>query len=235
MFSVTPSGSHVTISPSGVQSIASGGNASFTVTANSGYVLASTVAGTCPAGSWSGAVYTTGAISVDCTVSFSASAQAPSSLSIFTTQVPAIGNITDGVGYELGMKFRSTQAGSITAIRYYKAPSETATGHTGHIWSSSGALLATVAFSGETSSGWQKATLNAPLAINASTTYVVTVNTKTYYVATNNGLQSSVVNGPLSTVADGANGVFGNSGAFPTQSWSSSNYFRDIVFTPNGP
>jgi hypothetical protein len=38
------------------------------------------------------------------------------------------------------------------------------------------------------------------------------------------------VNGPLRSVADGSNGVFGNSaGLFPNQSWNSSNYFVDAV------
>jgi hypothetical protein len=40
------------------------------------------------------------------------------------------------------------------------------------------------------------------------------------------------VNSPLSTVADGANGVYGTMGTFPTQTWSNCNYFRDIVFKP---
>jgi hypothetical protein len=31
-------------------------------------------------------------------------------------------------------------------------------------------------------------------------------------------------------VADGANGTYGSSGAFPNNSYQNSNYFRDIVF-----
>ena len=35
---------------------------------------------------------------------------------------------------------------------------------------------------------------------------------------------------PLSSIADGANGVYGSAaGVFPTQSFSSSNYFVDVV------
>jgi hypothetical protein len=234
-YSVTPSGSNVSISPSGVQSVTAGNRASFTVTANSGYVLSASVGGTCPAGSWSGSSYSTGVINANCSVSFSATpVSSGDSYSVFTTQTPAIPNITDNrVAYELGMKFKSSQAGVITAIRYYKAPSEAAGGHTGRIWSSSGTVLATVTFSGETSSGWQTATLSTPLAISANTTYVVSVNIKTHYVATNNGLQNAISNGPLSSIAGPANGVFGNSGSFPTESWQASNYFRDVVFTPS--
>jgi hypothetical protein len=234
-YNVTPSGSNVSISPSGVQTVNAGSGASFTVTANSGYTRSNTVGGTCPAGSWSGNVYTTGAVNANCTVSFSATLNGGGgSYSVFTTQTPMIPDITDNyVAYELGMKFKSSQAGTVTAIRYYKAASETAGGHTGRIWSSSGTVLATVTFSGETTSGWQTATLSTPLSISANVTYVVTVNTKTHYAATNNGLQNVITNGPLSTIADGANGLFGNPGSFPTESWQTSNYFRDVVFTPS--
>jgi peptidoglycan hydrolase-like protein with peptidoglycan-binding domain/chitodextrinase len=152
------------------------------------------------------------------------------SYSIFTMQTPA-GSYTDGPGqdYELGTKLTSTAAGQITGIRFYKSASESGT-HTGRIWSNAGTELATVAFSGETASGWQTATLATPLSISANTTYVVSVNTgNAYYVATNNGLTSAITNGPLSTVV-GNNGVYGNSGAFPTTTWQASNYFRDVVF-----
>lgn len=147
--------------------------------------------------------------------------------SIFTTQTPA-GSYTDGP-YELGVKFQSSQAGQIVSVRYYKDAAETGT-HTGHVWSASGTLLGTVAFGNETSSGWQTANLANPLPIAANTTYVVSVNSNTAYGATNQGLATPVSNAPLSTVADGDNGLYGSPGAFPTNSYQNSNYFRDLVF-----
>lgn len=149
------------------------------------------------------------------------------SYSVFTTQTPATSG-TDGP-YELGMKFQSSSDGTITKIRYYKVNDEDGS-HTGRIWSSSGTQLASVSFSGETSSGWQEATLGTPLNILANTTYVVTVNSNSAYGATNNGLQSVVSNGPLSSIADGSNGIYGTINTFPTNSWQNSNYFRDVVF-----
>ncbi len=53
------------------ESVAHGGTASFTVTAETGYTTNTAVGGTCPAGSWSGTVYTTGTITAPCNVSFS--------------------------------------------------------------------------------------------------------------------------------------------------------------------
>src|SRR5262249_26287338 len=149
--------------------------------------------------------------------------------SLFTTQTPANGDAADGVPYEIGMKFLVARAGQITAIRYWKAPSDAGT-HVGHIWSATGSLLATVTFSGETASGWQQQALTAPLAVNANTTYTVSVNIITNYVSTVSGLTNSIVNGDISSVADGANGTYGSPNAFPTNSYQNSNYFRDIVF-----
>jgi Domain of unknown function (DUF4347)/Domain of unknown function (DUF4082) len=156
--------------------------------------------------------------------------------SLFTTQTPVITNLTDGTGsagdYELGMEFQSAKAGQISSIRYYKAASETGA-HVGKIWSGTGTLLASVTFANETASGWQQQALSAPLTIQPNTTYVVSVNANQYYVATNSGIATTLTNGDLSAIADGSNGVYNVSpGAFPTQSWQNSNYFRDIVFTP---
>ncbi|MGL5831845.1 MAG: DUF4347 domain-containing protein, partial [Waterburya sp.] len=156
---------------------------------------------------------------------------------LFTTQTPTQTNLTDGTGsagdYELGMEFRTAQAGQISAIRYYKAASETGS-HVGRIWSASGQLLGSVTFSNETASGWQQQALTTPISIAANTTYIVSVNANSYYVATNNGLATTITNGDLSAVADGSNGVYNTTPSnFPTQSYQNSNYFRDIVFTPN--
>ncbi len=75
--SVTVSASgdgNVTVSPTGAVSVRSGQTQSFTVTANSGFTTSASVGGTCPVGSWAGSTYTTGVVTGDCTVSFSASA-----------------------------------------------------------------------------------------------------------------------------------------------------------------
>jgi hypothetical protein len=72
---------------------------------------------------------------------------------------------------------------------------------------------------------------------------VVSVNANSFYVATNSGpffpilktdagLFFPVVNGALTSLADGDNGVFGSPGQFPTQTFEFGNYFRDVVFTP---
>jgi hypothetical protein len=52
-------------------SVANGATASFTLVPDSGFRPSTTVGGTCPAGSLNGNVYTTGALTADCTVTFS--------------------------------------------------------------------------------------------------------------------------------------------------------------------
>ncbi|MBL1200335.1 MAG: DUF4082 domain-containing protein [Nostoc sp. GBBB01] len=148
--------------------------------------------------------------------------------SVFTSQVPGF-EWSDGVSYELGMKFQSTKNGKITAIRYWKAVNETGT-HIGRIWSATGSILGSITFSNETASGWQEQALSIPVGILANTTYVVTVSCNSYFGVTINGLASPVVNGDISSVADGNNGVFGSLNSLPTNSYQNSNYFRDIVF-----
>jgi hypothetical protein len=152
-------------------------------------------------------------------------------VSVLGSQVPISPDKTDGAAYEMGMKFQSTTGGQITAVRYYRAPSETG-GHTGHLWSSTGTLLATVNFSDESLVGWQQANLSQPVTIQAGTVYVVTVGINAYYNASNAAFAGPLVNGPLSAVADGANGVYGPIGSFPTGSFDNSNYFIDVSFTP---
>lgn len=178
---------------------------------------------------WASGSARSGALALLCVLIWAGMSLPAAAETIFTTQTPA-GEFTDGVSYEMGMKFQTAVAGKITAIRYWKAPSEAATGHTGHLWDASGNLLATVNFAGETASGWQQQALATPVTIQANTTYVVSVNIVSYYVATVSGLATSIVNGNLSSVADGQNGVFGNAGSFPTSSFNNTNYFRDVVF-----
>ncbi len=152
---------------------------------------------------------------------------------LFTTQTPAMTDFSNGPNYELGTAFTSDITGQITAVRFWKASSESGT-HIGNIWSSTGQLLASVTFTNETASGWQQQALANPLTIAPKTTYVVSVNTGgTYFVYTPGGLSSQVSNENLSSIA-GNNGLAGTPGTFPTINTDGNNFFRDIVFVPGG-
>jgi trimeric autotransporter adhesin len=90
-----------------------------------------------------------------------------------------------------------------------------------------------VTFTNETDSGWQQQGLPAPLSISANTPYIISVNTAAgFYVASVGGLSSPVLNQDLRSIV-GSNGLFGSPGTFPTGTFSGTNYFRDVFFTPS--
>jgi hypothetical protein len=140
--------------------------------------------------------------------------------------------------YELGVKLRSDVPGVVTGIRFYKQPWMSGFAHAGHLWSSSGALLATAAFTAETASGWQQVNLSRPVAIAANTVYIVSFSTGGGYfgVSTNFFSKSGVDSGPLHALANGVSGgdgVYGaRSGSFPGSSGSGMNFWADVAFTP---
>ncbi len=165
-----------------------------------------------------------------------AAAPAGCPCSVFSsTSVPSTVTVNDSNAVELGMKFRSDVAGTVTGVRFYKGSSNTGT-HTGHLWSASGTLLASVTFSGETASGWQQASFSSPVAVTANTTYVVSYQAPNGFYSANGGYFSSAAdNAPLHGLAsgtDGLNGVYRyGPTAFPTDSYNNTNYWVDVIFS----
>ena len=142
----------------------------------------------------------------------------------------------DTQAVELGVKFRADVDGFITGIRFYKSAANTGT-HVGHLWTSTGQQLASVTFTGETPSGWQQATFSTPVAVSANTVYIASYHTNGgRYSADGKYFATKSVDTPplhaLSNGIDGGNGVYryGASG-FPNQTYNSSNYWVDVVFT----
>ena len=86
--------------------------------------------------------------------------------------VPSVTSASDLSAYELGMKFQSTVPGWVAGVRFYKGTGNNGT-HTGSLWTSSGTLLASGTFTGESASGWQTLLFANPVQITANTTYVV--------------------------------------------------------------
>jgi len=77
--------------------------------------------------------------------------------------VPANPSWNDPSAIEVGMTFTSDAAGAVDGIRFYKGADNTGT-HSGSLWTSSGALLATGSFTSETTSGWQTVTTRSTWA-----------------------------------------------------------------------
>jgi len=156
-----------------------------------------------------------------------------------TSNIPAVSDSGNNAAVEVGVKFQSAVAGSINGMRFYKDVNNTGT-HTGHLWTSGGTLLASVTFTGESSSGWQTATFSSPISISASTLYIISYHTPSgRFSYTSNYFTSAWTNGPLTapdSTSSGGNGVYtiGGSGSFPTSSASSPNFWVDVIFSPTG-
>lgn len=150
--------------------------------------------------------------------------------------IPATAEAGDGRPVELGMKFTSDVAGSVTGVRFYKDPSNAGT-HTGGLWTADGELLAQVAFTGETTDGWQTAAFAEPVPIDAGITYVASYHAPSGRCSmTRPGFSSAVANPPLHALADAItpNGVYayGPAGTFPADSYLATDYGVDVTFAP---
>jgi len=153
-----------------------------------------------------------------------------------STAVPGVVDGGPDSAVELGVKFRSDVAGSITGIRFYKASANTGT-HVGNLWTSTGTLLATATFTGETASGWQQVNFATPVSITTNTVYVASYHANNgHYSANGNYFSVNGVDNPplhaLTNGVSGGNGVFayGSSSAFPNQTWNARNYWVDVVW-----
>ena len=161
---------------------------------------------------------------------------------------PAIVDTGDTSSVTVGVKFQSSQYGSITGIRFYKASTNTGA-HIGSLWSSTGQLLASATFTSETASGWQTVTFAQPVTIQPNTTYVASYLAPTGHESATGSYfypyGPSLAGGadydspPLHAVPNNSsvNGLYtyGPTNTFPTSTYQAANYWVDAVFTPIPP
>jgi len=163
----------------------------------------------------------------------------PSALTIFSpSAVPGILDVGPDQAVELGVKFTADVNGSIKGIRFYKSSTNTGT-HIGNLWSSSGTLLASATFNGETASGWQQVNFAAPVNITAGTLYVASYHTNVGHYSDNLDYftNSGVDNPPLHALQDGLSGfnglfAYASNSTFPNNGFRASNYWVDVAFVP---
>ena len=159
----------------------------------------------------------------------------PATVNLFAaSDTPAKLSDSDSVQVNLGVKFVAAADGTISGVKYYKSAGDIGT-HTGSLWSSTGTLLASATFTNETASGWQTVSFNSPVSITAGTTYVASFHSDGHYATTSNYFKTDHVSGLLTAPAN-SNGVYtyGNANLFPTSSFGATNYWVDVVYSPNG-
>ena len=111
------------------------------------------------------------------------------------------------------------------------------------LWSSTGTLLASTPFSGETTSGWQQANFTTPVPINVVHDIRRLVPRQYGHISANANYFSSIgrdnspLHAPPSGGSWGGNGVYayGASGTFPNQTWNHTNYWVDVVLQTGPP
>jgi hypothetical protein len=159
------------------------------------------------------------------------------SISIFGNAVPnnPIGNVQNATTF--GVKFWSSEPGTISGIRFYRAVASPQ-GYVAQLYSAGGTVLGSATLTQESSPlpGWQEADFASPISISANTTYVAA-----YYCSVGqgpadiHGLVNGVTNGPLtapSSLSVGGNGVYDRGNVFPGHGYEASNFYVDVAFEP---
>jgi hypothetical protein len=157
-----------------------------------------------------------------------------------STAAPTTPDVGSDSPVEIGVRFYSDTPGNIAGIRFYKSSANTGT-HVGNLWASTGSLLASATFTGESSSGWQQVNFSSPVAIAANTAYVASYHTTIghYSGDANYFATTGVNNSPLHTYANTSTNpdgpyIYGSTSQFPNSTYNSANYWVDVVFTSTG-
>jgi Domain of unknown function (DUF4082) len=161
------------------------------------------------------------------------------SLSLFTDILPNKAAVSSNGAITLGVKFWSTQPGTISAINFYRGATSPH-GYVASLYSASGTLLGRVKMPQESGPvpGWQQAVFASPISIAANTTYVAAYYAPSgEYATTASGLNQAVSNGPLTAGAAsavGGNGIYKSCECFPSKDSENTNYFVDVAYVPTG-
>ena len=163
-----------------------------------------------------------------------APAKATSTQSLWGTATPRAATVDpDGDAVELGTAFTTSASGTVVGVKFWKTPENTGE-HSGTLWSSDGAKLATATFTSETASGWQVVTFSTPVRVAAGERYVAS-----YHAPNGRYSQTQDFTGAdtsdVVSVASGKSGVYsyGETSSFPTKAWNASQYWVDVLFRPD--
>lgn len=161
----------------------------------------------------------------------------PSAVSLFNS-APANIATTDPDTYEMGTKFATTVAGSVTDLRYWRGVT-TAETRTIRLWNATTqALLGSVVVSpGAGAVGWVTGTLGSPVALTIGQQYIVSYSKTSAQSYAADALFFNIPHiglGGVLTAPSVTNGVFnvGAVGVFPANAYNATNYYADVVFQP---
>ena len=164
--------------------------------------------------------------------------------------VPSPPSVSDGGNpVVLGVKFRSSQEGYISGIRFFKSWTDggtenfEATLYTNGDQANPGSVLASgQATYSDSDAGWLNISFTSPVLIEANTTYIASYRTPNARYSASGGYFTTSYNEPgtpltalSSSDSDGPNGVYVydyQAGfPFPSYTYNSANYWVDVNFT----
>lgn len=166
------------------------------------------------------------------TVTNSSTQDCGAATSLWYPDVPTYTTNTD-VPSNLGVKFSSTVAGTLTHVCYYKDSVLTGT-HTASVWNDQCSKLAEKVISSDTGTGWKCQELDTSVDILADTSYKVAVHFPTSaYIKTGGNLYSGYGEMNLAVPAGGGF-YFDSSGVGCPTVASSSNFWVDFIMEYQG-
>ena len=133
---------------------------------------------------------------------------------------------SDSSSVEIGMRFTPRVAGTVTAIRLYRAQDAEGPSIV-TLWDASGSSLSMA--KAPKGSGWVIARLAKPVPLKPGLVYTVSYHTSRY-AWNQDFFTAPLASGPFTAPADAGVFSYGDSGAFPSRAYRSSNYWVDVVF-----
>jgi hypothetical protein len=174
------------------------------------------------------------------------------SVSLFTSQTPAIPNVSEASPVTVGNTLTFSVAGTASGARVYAPTTVGAGTFEAALWEitagdpgGAGTLKASAVFGALTPGAWNTVLFSGPVTIDPAKAYVIGLRTSEgRYAATGGLFATALVNSPITGIKDAsAAGGFGNlvNGRFtsglvnyPTSTFGSNGYFIDVLFDPSG-
>ena len=149
--------------------------------------------------------------------------------------------VVDAENYELGTEYLINSDLTISHFRIWTGAGEVSmSGRTATIWTTAGAVLATLSLPNDLSTGWSQHALNTPLERTAGSVIIVSYSTGGNYGALANALDANVNSGDGAVTARGfasasgsTNGKFNTTpGSVPNQGAGTHPFYGvDFVYT----
>jgi len=159
-----------------------------------------------------------------------------SATSLFYPDVLTYTTNTDTAS-NLGVRFQSSTAGTLTHVCYYKDATLTGT-HTATVWNDSCTLLATKVIGSDTGTGWKCQTLDSAVDILADTNYRIAVHFPTSaYIKVSSFFANAYTENNLSVASGGGRYLDSANPGCPS-STTQSNFLVDFIMayqTASGP